>query len=93
MEIKRKLQLGAIAVIANGLLALTLAAPKNAFAGSCNPYAFCFTSCPSQTVQNELCGYYEPPGCTVASTACAYSSACAGEDEGLTPYYITCSYT
>jgi hypothetical protein len=75
----RKIQLGALAVIVNGLLALTVLAPQAAEANPCNGIFkcdFCFTS-PSQ------CQPYAPPGCTVTSVQCV-QGACAGNKPGST---------
>jgi hypothetical protein len=67
MNVQRKLQLGAAAVIANGLLALTLMAPRPAMAAACSDYNF------------SACGCFEcptVPGCTV-TRYCGY--LCEGD--------------
>lgn len=63
MDIRRKIQFGAAAVIANGLLALTLMAPEAAHANPCSPQIFC--ACGGLS----FCQAKAQPGCTATGGA------------------------
>ena len=65
METKRKLQVGATAVIANGLLALSLMTPRPAFANPCAAQIVCAVC---QTL--AYCQSIAKPGCTATSVTC-----------------------
>jgi len=69
MDIRRKLQLGAAAVIANGLIALTVMAPKIAVANPCAEIvrAGPIGGCGNATL---MCQSFALPGCTVTSATC-----------------------
>jgi hypothetical protein len=75
MNIHRKIQLAAAAVIANGALALSFLSPSPAFAASCNiEKIFCApaTLCESNSFRQEICTTYAPPGCKILNTECGY---------------------
>jgi hypothetical protein len=81
MEITRKLQLGAAAVIANGLLALTAMTPTPAFANPCNAVRKC--GCDMNLAD---CAAIAPPGCTATSVTCSIDTFC--RPPGLLPYTV-----
>lgn len=87
MNINRKIQLAAAAVIANGALALGLLSPSPASAGSCNPEVFCVsqTTCGAYA---EYCAYYLPPGCQLTDSACLYPQ----HDSCGDLYPVLCNY-
>ena len=71
MHIRRRLQLGSVAVIANGLLALTLlSAPHQALANPCAEQLACVP--PGGTCNNNLalCQLGAKPGCTATGSIC-----------------------
>lgn len=70
MNAKRKIQLGAATVIANGLLALSLAAPNTALANPCSPWIKSFPASACYVDPAVTCQLYAPPGCTVTSATC-----------------------
>lgn len=65
METRRKVQLGAAIVIANGLLALSVTAPRTALAQSCSDTTTCLPACNATPCINTT-----PPGCTYVSFTC-----------------------
>jgi hypothetical protein len=65
MLIRQKIQIGAAAVIANGLLALGL--PGAAFATTCSPIAL---PCEPGCVTLANCQSIAPPGCTATNVTC-----------------------
>ena len=71
MHIQRKIQLGALAVLANSLLALGLTASYPAHASSCGAKTFC----PCQTL--AFCQSQADPGCTATSVICGLGT-CPG---------------
>jgi hypothetical protein len=82
METKRKLQFGAAAVIANGLLALTAMTPRTALANPCAEKILC--SC-----QNlAYCQSIAAPGCTATSVqTCTPEPACPPAHVGTICHY------
>lgn len=72
MQFKRKLQLGALAVIANAAMALFAISPGPALAGTCGAKYVCgWTAngtCPAHAT--GICNSATPPGCTLASATC-----------------------
>jgi hypothetical protein len=87
MQTKRKIQLGALAVIANGLLSLSLLNPTTAFAGTCQTFQGCLQACPSNIIAE--CELIEP-GCTATSASSCFAGAgplCPGNK------VIICDYT
>jgi hypothetical protein len=86
MKTSLKIKLGALAVITNGLLALTLSSPKAAFAQSCGPVLGCLRTC---TQAQSYCESYAPSGCTYVSNTCDLKASCLE----LIPYGVTCNYT
>jgi hypothetical protein len=78
METKRKLQLSAAAVIANGLLALTAMSPRPALANPCSPNSSCDyvgTTCNTGAAIARCNAYHAAPGCTATAATCG--SLCA----------------
>jgi hypothetical protein len=65
MQSKLRLQLAAGVVIANGLLAMTVMAPRPALANPCAPIARCGSCFPL-----SYCQSIAPPGCTATSVTC-----------------------
>jgi hypothetical protein len=90
MQIKRKIQLGAMAVVFNSVFAL-VSLPDTALANPCTTTYVCypFSVCPSQSLQNTLCQNSAPAGCTVTSTACPVSTCNGGRGQG---YLIACNF-
>jgi hypothetical protein len=72
METKRKVQFSAGAVIANGLLALSLMSPLPALANPCADYNQC--GC----INLAGCQVIAPPGCTATSAQCFINQFCLG---------------
>jgi hypothetical protein len=68
MHLKRKLQLFAIAVTANGLLALGSMTPTPAMASTCGETFFC------DVCGIEGCQTMAPPGCTAVSGICYHNA-------------------
>jgi hypothetical protein len=92
MEIKRRLQLGAVAVIANGLLSLMVMAPREAQANPCASINQCVTgnSCTNWTA---LCQQLAPSGCTVTSFTCQYDvPGCPINPPIFLGTQVTCHY-
>jgi len=89
---KRKIQLGAVAIIGNGILALTALSSSPALATSCTSGNFCVLACSSQGAVSQ-CQAIQP-GCTVVSAMCAIQ----GCNTGLPPPHqfgvlISCTYS
>lgn len=90
MEIKRKLQLSAAVVIANGLFVLMSSSP--AFAVSCPDQSVCGVpsgNCLSSP--SPLCDFLAPPGCTAVSSQCSGPS-CPNWFQGGYGPTLTCHY-
>jgi hypothetical protein len=85
MEIKRKIQIGAAAVVANGLMALAALQPRAALAVSCTDRGIC--GC-GYTLAN--CQAIAPPGCTATSLVCALNYSCGFAS--MSPFTI-CRYS
>jgi hypothetical protein len=89
MNITRKIQLTAAAVVANGALALGLVS-GSALAATCPQK--CFDSgpypggCPNSGIQT-ICTAVAPPGCTFASYQCIFNEQCAPLAYGFVCYY------
>jgi hypothetical protein len=92
METKRKLQIGAAAVIANGLVALTVMSPRPALANPCSPKTVCgWPSATCAANAHTVCVNNAPPGCTVTSATC--SGICAVIPPGNLPIsYVVCRF-
>jgi hypothetical protein len=89
MNTRRKIQLGAAAVILNGLGALAGMAPNTALANPCPPVTVnCgLPSCgATPDFPNFVCQIYAPPGCTVTSAICTYAGTCTD------PWGVECRY-
>jgi hypothetical protein len=89
MEIKRKVQFGAVAVIANGLLALSALDPGVALASSCPDLDVCLPFCNTEGI-NMYCQGSTPPGCTFVGTTC--QDIVCGGDFPLLWVISTCHY-
>lgn len=93
MQTTRKIQLGAVAVIANSLLALTVLGPRPAFANPCAPIQQCI---PGNTCTNgnytALCQSLAQPGCTTTSNTCGFSGACDFDPPVFIGFQVTCNY-
>ena len=75
MDIKRRLQVGAAAVIANSLLALIAMSPNTALANPCAPKTACLGACGGQAT--AFCNFNNPPGCTSTSLTCTPGQGCS----------------
>jgi hypothetical protein len=77
MNINRKLQLAAVAVIANGALALCLLAPGSAFAASCAGGRFvCGVGICNNANELFACLRATPPGCKLVNFAGCDNRGC-----------------
>ena len=85
MKIQQRLQLGAAAVIANSLLALSIMSPRLAHAATCAPIGGCVHGC--DAAQN-YCASLTPTGCTLVSATCP-TGTCGGF---IVPIHVTCTY-
>jgi hypothetical protein len=94
MNITRKIQLSAAAVVVNGVLALGLLSPRPALAASCQ-YTRCgipAAICMSSSDRALICEAYIPPGCTTYSSSyCAGATVCVGSP--LEGYGVVCNFT
>jgi hypothetical protein len=71
MNIRRKIQLGALAVIANGLLAASMMAPRPAHAACADQY-YCAGFCPADAT--AACqSVFGPLGCTAEAGVCVWT--------------------
>jgi hypothetical protein len=88
MNTSRKFQLGALAVLANGALALALLSPGEAFANPCGISQDCYGggTCPSMQAQINACNAAAPL-CITITTSCSIVDTfeCVGAQ-------ITCYY-
>jgi hypothetical protein len=93
MNINRKIQLTAAAVIANSVLALSLLSPDLALANTCGTSIKCLSAayCQSPSVRAAVCTAGRPPGCIYIGSTCAFPST-----NGCTAhpgtYAVTCLY-
>jgi hypothetical protein len=89
METKRKLQLGALAVIVNGFAVIGGLSPEVAQANPCSPVSACS---PPRVCMNQAqyCADIAPAGCTATSSTCEIADECSGYR--LTPYLLTCYF-
>lgn len=87
METKRKLQLGAAAVIANGLLALAAMQPVPAIAGACDVYdtVFCSVNFTCPTVDHCT----PRAGCSVQEQCVSFGCSWMSPPRAL----ISCDYS
>lgn len=92
MNTKRKIQMAATAVIANGALALALLSAGPALAATCGPLQFCGTQFACQQGLVQGCIRHTPPGCTYSSSVCGGTGTpqCSNSNA---PYLIICIYT
>ena len=85
MNGKRKVQAGALVVIANGFIALGGMSPQTATANSCNPVITCNNACsPSD------CVALAPPGCTFSSCQLLGNQPACSTDGG---WLRICNYS
>lgn len=72
MEVRRKIQLGAVAVIANGLVASVGMTPSPVLANPCAPIyrGSVGLACPFDAP--TYCQSLAPPSCTVTSASCQF---------------------
>ena len=70
MDIRRKFQISAALVIANGLLALTAGVPETAQAATCAPKGGCGCWTLAQ------CQAAASPGCTATAVTCRTNTSC-----------------
>lgn len=70
MNISRKIQLTAAAVIANSALALGLLSAGPAFATTCNPRTSCFADNATCQAAGPACAIAPPPGCRFVTFFC-----------------------
>ena len=78
MNINRKIQLAAAAVIANGALALGLVTPVPALASTCPNKLICAPvgACQDPVFARNECQLHASPGCTAVSGECAGARSC-----------------
>jgi hypothetical protein len=82
MDIKRKVQLGAAAVIANGVIALSALSPNVALANPCATQAFC-----GVCANLSFCQSAAKPGCTATSFVCAPVACGVGQHIETSCFY------
>jgi hypothetical protein len=89
VQLKRKVQVASLVVIANGMLALTALSPRVAQANPCTSSTTCGTAynCANGL---SLCQELAQPGCTATSFTCAYHADCSGVL--AFNYQITCYF-
>jgi hypothetical protein len=85
MDTKRKIQISASAVIANGILALAFITPSPSFAQSCANYFNCDTTGVCPTFVRAFC-LARAPGCTLAVAQCVTNAGC-GANQLIECYY------
>ena len=80
MNTKRKIQLGALAVIVSGPMALGLLAPLPAMATTCNPLNTCIPTglCPGNGYAQGYCVTHAPAGCKFLQFTCVPDTQCGG---------------
>jgi len=79
MNINRKIQLTAAAVIANGMLALGLLSPRPAVAATCSPIRSpCLPGALAQCAADgtQFCRFMTPAGCTYVGDECLGTQGC-----------------
>ena len=84
MKTLRNVKLGAIAVIANGMVALLIASPAQAL--SCGTSYHCTGSsfnCPNEIVMDGICEFYTPSGCSFVQATCVVPYAGCGNQAAL----------
>jgi hypothetical protein len=85
MQVQRKVQLVAAAVLLNALVALSALTPRVAHATTCNPVSSC-DFCPTSLA---TCNLYAPAGCTATSYTCVTGKLCGGAPYGVCDYQPT----
>ena len=92
MQMKRKLQLGSVAVALSGIWSLGLLSPTVALANPCSPINTCYGS--NHTVCESggaaYCQSIAPSGCTVTSFTCQPTAECNVFPQK--PSGITCNF-
>jgi hypothetical protein len=89
MDTRRKIQFGAAAVFANGILALAVLSPRVAQANPCSSFALCTGTC-SQNLA-AVCNHYAPAGCTATSETCMF--ALDHPCQAPTSYLLGCNFS
>jgi hypothetical protein len=93
MEHKRRIQFGAAAVIANGLLALSVVSPHHALAASCSPTVVCFPAALCAANGAGYCRDNTPAGCTFTSATCGGAGCLLPPiPPGILGTHLTCNY-
>jgi len=90
MEIKRRIQLTAAIVAANGLFALMTMAPQQALASTCGTQRVCGWESDGTCLDNAYIACPSVPNCTLVSATCV-AEICAN----MFPYpllYVDCTY-
>lgn len=83
-----KIRLAALAVIANGGVAIGFLFPDTALATTCNPFFFCVPVCPGQGTLQFYCSEHIPPGCKYFGASCVTGvTACNGPPAGQANCY------
>jgi hypothetical protein len=88
MNVNRKIQLTAAAVISNGVLALGLMSASPAFATTCNSKIVCAPTC-DVDIEFAYCSQAAPPGCTFSSAVCLNRNCVLG---GFNAQQVLCRY-
>ncbi len=93
MNINRKVQLAAAAVIVNGALAVSVLSPNPSLAGTCNTKSGCsgIFVCQNPSIRASYCAGIADPGCTYVSSWCSYP-ADGGCNSSQGFYLVTCNY-
>jgi|HubBroStandDraft_6_1064221.scaffolds.fasta_scaffold585781_2 hypothetical protein len=88
MFAKRKIQLAAAAVVANGVLALIVLTPRTAYA-ACGLQQYCVSQAVCQSDALAFCLSREPQGCKFLFSSCSYPnhSDCGSN------YLLSCQFT
>jgi hypothetical protein len=90
MNVNRKIQLAAAAVIVNGVLALEILSPTTALAASCGPIdSPCLPGSLATCLSAGLawCRTFTPPGCTFTGDECLGTSGCPVGDVKVACFY------
>ena len=88
MDIKRRIQLGAAAIVVNGIATVALMAPVPVIAGSCGPTSTCVPTSYCSVAGVSYCISHTPSGCTFVSATCADLAECNAGSISL-----VCQYT
>ena len=90
MNINRKIQCAAVAVIANGALAAGLLSTSPVLAATCGPRSICLLTlqCANITLSlyAQLCNQIAPPGCTWTGGHTCANNQCGTQSATVTCY-------